>query len=614
MSQGEDRDPLSVTAPYDLASDELAQRLQRALGAEYAVESRLGAGGFASVFLVRDVRLKRALAVKVLSPELVSSPTVRDRFQREAETVAQLSHPNIVPLFFVGQQDDLLYLVMEAVGGGSLADKLEREGRLGVEDAARLFAEVAGALAHAHKRGVIHRDIKPQNILLDAESGRALVTDFGIARTVDGGSLTATGMVIGTPQYLSPEQVIGEPSDHRADIYALGVMIYEVLSGAAAFQASSPTAAMMKRLAGPPVPIREVRPDVPEAFESVLMACLATDPAERVATAGEIVRALHGQISLPGIPLSGGHTAVGRTESAVVATGEQRRGVDGVASGEQTRTIPRARQTGALRLVMVAAVLATALGVWWFTTQSAKAGSSPVDSLAASLPPVDTGMVLIAAGTYPIGTNDGPADTRPQRTVSLPAFGMSQHEVTVGEYQRFVDAGRAPATWPAGTDLRLPVTGVVLAEAAGYCAWRHPDGGRLPSETEWEAAARGTIGRTYAWGNTWSASAANVDAAARRPEPVGSHPAGRTPEGLDDMIGNVWEWTSSPYTATGIDAVASADQYVIRGGAFNAYRQVATTTFRGRARSAAQRSDLASTGFRCVMPTRQNRAPATPTG
>ena len=151
------------------------------------------------MYLVRDVHLKRKLAVKVLSPDLIASHSVLERFRREAETVAQLSHPNIVPLHFIGQKDDLVYLVMEAIGGGSLADRLQREKQLPIDDAARIFSEVASALAHAHKRGVVHRDIKPQNVLLDAESGRALVTDFGIARTAEGGSLTATGMVVGTP-------------------------------------------------------------------------------------------------------------------------------------------------------------------------------------------------------------------------------------------------------------------------------------------------------------------------------------------------------------------------------------------------------------------------------
>ena len=207
-----------------MSKEQLAAQLQEALGEAYRVENPLGEGGFAVVYLVRDLNLKRRLAVKVLSPDLITSRTVLDRFRREAETVAQLSHPHIVPLHFIGQKDGLLYLVMECIDGGSLADRIEKEGRLPPAEVARILREVASALDYAHKRGVIHRDIKPHNVLMEAETGRSLVTDFGIARTAEGGSLTATGMLVGTPAYLSPEQVAGEGGDHRADIYALGVL------------------------------------------------------------------------------------------------------------------------------------------------------------------------------------------------------------------------------------------------------------------------------------------------------------------------------------------------------------------------------------------------------
>src|ERR1043166_1890064 len=172
-----------MTEPGTPDVDELKQRLQSALGDQYAVEKPLGAGGFAVVYLVRDLSLKRSLAVKVLSPDLITSKTVLERFRREAETVAQLSHPNIVPLHFIGQKDDLLYLAMACIDGGSVADRLEKQGPLPVAEVERVTMEVASALAHAHKRGVIHRDIKPQNVLIDSDSGRSLVTDFGIART-----------------------------------------------------------------------------------------------------------------------------------------------------------------------------------------------------------------------------------------------------------------------------------------------------------------------------------------------------------------------------------------------------------------------------------------------
>jgi DNA-binding CsgD family transcriptional regulator/tetratricopeptide (TPR) repeat protein/tRNA A-37 threonylcarbamoyl transferase component Bud32 len=280
--------------------DDLGARLQTALGSDYAVEGRLGSGGFAVVFLVRDVSLKRKLAVKVLSPEVISSHAMLDRFQREAETIAQLSHPHIVPLHFAGNKDNLVYLAMQAVDGGSLSDRLAKEKRLSIGEAARVFAEVASALAHAHKRGVIHRDIKPENVLMDGETGRSLVTDFGIAQTVGSASLTATGMVMGTPKYLSPEQVTGEPVDHRTDVYALGLMAYEMLAGAAPFSGPTPTAIMMKRLGGPPEPLRNVRPEIPQGLADLVNHCLEADPAQRLSDASEITRSLSAPVAAAG--------------------------------------------------------------------------------------------------------------------------------------------------------------------------------------------------------------------------------------------------------------------------------------------------------------------------
>jgi tRNA A-37 threonylcarbamoyl transferase component Bud32 len=545
--------------------DELGARLQAALGEGYAVEGKLGSGGFAVVFLVRDVHLKRKLAVKVLSPDLIASHSVLERFRREAETIAQLSHPHIVPLHFIGQKDDLVYLVMEAIDGGSLSDRLDREKLLPIDDAARIFSEVASALAHAHKRGVVHRDIKPQNVLLDAESGRALVTDFGIARTAEGGSLTATGMVIGTPAYLSPEQVTGEPSDHRADIYALGVMMYEMLSGQPPFTGPTPTAVLMKRLAGPPESLKKLRPDVPDSLVELVDSCLATRPDDRLNNAADIVRYLTGHS-----PVSGGHTTSTRLRGA---------------------TPKSTYKTLAIGLIAAVIVGTAIFGL-------VKAGSG--GDARRILTPVDSGMVLIPAGTYTIGSTTGPAFLRPAHQVQLDAFGIGQQEVTQTEYSAYARRGQTPPALPS-----VPVTGLVLAEAAGYCAWRHPDGGRLPTEEEWEAAARGTGGRLYPWGNIWDSTAANVGAASGQVHPPGSFPRGRTPEGIDDLIGNVWEWTSSPAKPYGDTSRSSAGLYVIRGGAYNSFPEVATAVFRGYARETDTRANLASTGFRCAMTARK---------
>ena len=562
------------TPPAPAPRDALSARLQSALGEGYVVEGQLGSGGFAVVYLVRDLHLKRKLAVKVLSPDVIASHSVLERFRREAETVAQLSHPHIVPLHFIGQKDDLVYLVMEAIDGGSLADRLEREGQLPIDESARIFSEVASALAHAHKRGVVHRDIKPQNVLLDSESGRALVTDFGIARTAEGGSLTATGMVVGTPAYLSPEQVTGEPSDHRADIYALGVMMYQMLAGRPPFIGATPTAVLMKRLGGPPQPLRDLRPDVPDHVAELVDACLATDPTERLDNAGDIVRAITGHS-----PVSGGHTTATRMRVA------------------------KERARSRTPILVLAGIIVVAAGIGAFLSMRRPANVPAVG------PPVDSGMVRIPGGAYVIGSDSGAEVSRPAHTVQLGTFGIGQREVTVAEYDLFVRAQRAVAPWSgARPDGNLPVTGVSWPEATGYCAWRHPDGGRLPTEEEWEAASRGSQGRLFPWGNAWDPAAANTAGAARGgPAAAGSFPRGNTPEGIGDLIGNVWEWTSSPFRSYADTAPPSSRYYVIRGGAYNTLDRLATNVFRAYAQPTTSRGDLSATGFRCAMTPRGGR-------
>ena len=554
---------------------DLARQLGEALGAGYVVERALGEGGFAGVFLVRDLALKRQLAVKVLSPDMIASHSVLERFRREAETVAQLSHPNIVPLHFIGERDGLLYLAMACVDGGSLADRLKRDGRIPVDDAARIMGEVASALAHAHKRGVIHRDIKPANVLIDAESGRCLVTDFGIARTAEASTLTATGMMLGTPAYLAPEQVTGEGLDHRVDIFALGVMAYEMLAGRVPFEGPTPTSAMMKRLAGPPEPITRLRPDVPPALAGAIAGCLAIDPADRFQSAADVVRALGGAT-----PRSG-------------------------ATRRDLATVPPTRRRS-LAAVGVAAALLVATGGWLAARRLTSTSAEPsVRQAGAPLLPPD--MVAIAGAEYVIGTDSGPALARPRHMERVAPFAIGRTEVTVGAYARYAAASGAPTPWGnARPDTLLPVTRVTWGDAANYCASVYR-GGRLPTETEWEAAARGHTGRAYAYGDRAEAAAANTASAERRAlAPVGSFRRDTTPEGVADLIGNAWEWTSTRLAAypggAALPSSLSARAYrVIRGGAFDTADSLATGWMRGYLEETTRPADLPNTGFRCAV-------------
>ena len=274
---------------------ELRSHVERVLSSGYDLEREIGRGGMGIVYLARDKRLKRQVAVKLLPPELAFRSEIRSRFLREAETAAGLSHPNIVPIYSVDEREGLVYFVMGFVDGDNLAKRLSDRGPMDVGDVRRILCETADALAYAHSRGVVHRDIKPDNILLDAHSGRSMVTDFGIARAIQEGSerLTATGMAIGTPAYMSPEQASGDRDvDGRTDLYSLGIVGYQMLAGEPPFTANTPAALLVKHLTEVPAPIDARRAGVPADLGRAVMLMLEKDPANRFPSAASLVTAL----------------------------------------------------------------------------------------------------------------------------------------------------------------------------------------------------------------------------------------------------------------------------------------------------------------------------------
>jgi serine/threonine protein kinase/Flp pilus assembly protein TadD len=271
----------------------MKQRLQDAVGERYEIEREVGRGGMATVYLAQDVRHHRPVALKVLHPHLAEA-LGPERFLREIQIAARLQHPHIVPLYDSGQAGDLLYYVMPYVEGESLRQRLDREGRLPVEDALAIARAVAAGLDYAHRQQVVHRDIKPENVML--HDGQAMVTDFGIAKAVTaaaGDSLTQTGMAVGTPAYMSPEQAGGEAElDGRSDIYSLGAMVYEMLTGTAPFAGPTVQAIMAKLFADPAPRLRDSRDDVPEWVGEAVHRSLAKQSGERFPTAGEFAQAL----------------------------------------------------------------------------------------------------------------------------------------------------------------------------------------------------------------------------------------------------------------------------------------------------------------------------------
>jgi predicted Ser/Thr protein kinase len=520
----------------------LFDQVSVALAGRYTLVRELGQGGMGAVYLGKDVKLGRDVAIKVLPPH-TRAYLGSERFQREVQLVARLSHPHIVPLFEADEVDEFLYYVMEYVEGESLAQRLARQGQLPLDEALRIVAEVGDALQYAHEHGIVHRDIKPANILLSGDHAR--VTDFGIAKSVaesgEGKTLTGTGVTVGTAAYMSPEQASGERRiDARSDVYALAAVLYETLAGEPPFTGPNAQAIVARILVDAPRAVRTIRPNVPGQVEQALLAGLSKVPADRPPSA----RAFIDSLSAPTLE----RPATGRTRRWWIVAG-------------------------------VAVLLAAGIGV--------------VTLLRPRTPPrpaQPVGMALVPAGSYTVG-GSAAGSLRPTHVVALATFYIDSTEVTVARFARYLTAAGIATPWHQRPPDEWPATGILWSEAQRYCA-QH--GARLPTEDEWEAAARGPDGRRYPWGNQWVRGAANAGGTSDTLLPVGGFPLGRSGVGALDMIGNAWEWVAA-------DTVVRGGQvrHVIKGGAFNTLPQNATVAY--RATLPDDREQLWNTGFRCAQ-------------
>ena len=624
----------------------------------YHILEQLGEGGMAIVYKALDTRLEREVALKVIRTEKLVPATMDKtlkRFEREAKALAKLNHPHIVSVTDYGEQDGKPYLVMPYLPGGTLKKHLT--GRpISWQDAARLLAPIARALAYAHQQGIVHRDVKPSNILI-TQSGQPMLSDFGVAKileTEETLDLTGTGVGIGTPDYMAPEQGFGHSTDARMDVYALGVVFYEMVTGRRPYQADTPLAIMLKKNTEPlPRPTAFV-PSLPRAVENHLIKALARDPANRFQTMGAMAASLEAfaQGKLPFIE-----------PTATVEIRPRKNWTIWIGAG----------LIGLLCLAALATVGLAAVRMLGSTPTSAPGSApirveetaSPVNPAPADLPtptdsfvsftptielPTDTptadpdagrvspmdGMTLlyVPEGEFVMGGNDAYFDqAKPVHTVYLDTFWIDKFEVTnsmftlftsqtgyVGELEKqnitwFYNGSwydRSGAGWrnPFGPGTSLdgradyPVIQITWNDAVAYCAWA---GRRLPTEAEWEKAARGSDAYLYPWGNTLpSSNLANYENLVGDIVQVGSYPENVSPFGALDMAGNVYEWVADYYDNTyyasspssNPTGPASGKYRVMRGGSWQLEAHRLLTYEREVSKPDYGNSNL---GFRCAQ-------------
>jgi serine/threonine protein kinase len=632
------------------------QLMGRVIDGRYRIEGLVGVGGMGSVYRATRVLIGDEVAIKILHTERVADPHAAERFRREAQASARLKHPNAVSIYDFGiSSDGLQYLVMELIEGQSLREVMKQQGRLPAPFAAEITAQVCAALDEAHRQHIVHRDIKPDNIILNSTASglRVKVLDFGIAKLRDDAAshLTQTGSVMGTPHYMSPEQCLGEELDARADIYSMGIVLYEMLCGRVPFSSPISTAVVVQHVNQPPPSLRSINVGISPQIEAAVLHALqksrearpqtATAFAREVTTATGMVPVHHEDRWSGGIvqPLVSQVTDEERTverrqrnvfEPQTVPK-EMAPTIHLSHISGSTGSLPAARPTTGNGTVSVgilsqaaghkyaiggaALVLLTIIGlVSWRTLQGIQ---TPTNSNRASKTETDatngpnwppTGMAYVPGGTFMMGSNQGDLDSRPAHSVTVKPFFIDKYEVTRADYAKFVRETnrRQPLGWlengtfPPRTE-RWPVTGVSWDDAIDYAKWA---GKRLPTEQEWEFAARGSDGRLYPWGTEWKKEAANAGTTTHgRVGDVGEHSEGASPFGAFDMVGNAWEWTASdwvPYPRGRLQYPPQGDEKVIRGGSWQSSSQYATTVYRSGIARSGDKSGYESTGFRCV--------------
>lgn len=536
------------------------------------IDKYLARGGMAEVYLGTHLTLDRPVAVKVLHSYIEEEPDLLLRFQREAKVVAGLRHPNIVQIYDFNAIDGHPYIVMEYLKGPPLRNYLRnlhnRNGRIPTAQIARLLKSLTDSLDYAHEQGVIHRDIKPGNIMLHGKSDElpleeplsndveAILTDFGLVRIANTASQTASGLVSGTPAYMSPEQAKGDQTDHRTDIYSLGIVLYEMLAGRVPFDGDSTLPIIYKQINDPPPPIEGISP----AVQDVIDRALAKDPEDRYQSS----RQMAADFLLAIGKVADAQTIINSTP------GESIKSPKTLIEPKPGERKPSRIGLGIVAILVVAAIF---FGAFRFlSNRSSSPTGTNIPVAESPEPPSITpsnespglssadGMVEISAGTYEVGS--APADDYhvAPMTILLNGFWMDKYQVTYEQYQQFLAATGAQSPDVLGEG-NHPVRGVTWDQAVAYCGWANK---RLPTEAEWEAAGRGPGAnpQLYPWGDDPTDNGNVFDLPDLDTYEVGSLPFNKSYADVYDMVGNIWEWVGEPY------ASIPADSKILRGGRF----------------------------------------------
>jgi len=576
----------------------MADWLGRTIG-KVRIDKYLARGGMGEVYLGTHLTLDRPVAVKVLHSFIEEDPDLLVRFQREAKVVAGLRHPNIVQIYDFDAIDGHPYIVMEYLNGPPLATYLgdlhKRNERIPRYQVARLLKELTDALDYAHDQGVIHRDIKPGNIMLHGKADEfpldrpltndveAVLTDFGLVRIVNTASQTVSGMITGTPAYMSPEQAKGEQTDRRTDIYSLGIVLYEMLAGRVPFEADSTLSLIYKQINDPPPPI----PGISPAVQKVIDRALAKNPEDRYPTSqklaadffiaiGMTAEAKSARDDLPDTSTKSAATLV-KPKPAVrkpTRIGIGLLSVIGLLalaigaffifskpSISSTATEPlissTATEPSISSTVTEPLILSTATNVQ--NTQSVTPTAELALSETSGLPDAD-GMVEIASGTYAVGATSADEYHSAQMNIFLNSFWIDKYQVTFVQYQKFLIATGTESPDVVGKG-NQPVRVVTWDQAVAYCRWVNKG---LPTEAEWEVAGRGPgpNPQLYPWGNDPKADGNAGSLPDQDTYEVGTLPFNKSPFDVYDMVGNIWEWVGDPYANT------PAGSKILRGGRF----------------------------------------------